>query len=80
MRSVCVHTINGLLPERFETDRLRENLEFAARVAGHPAEEEAVRVRDSIPSAKEMPIAAGIHLVKAANLWSRAWHPVYPAR
>jgi 3-oxoacyl-[acyl-carrier protein] reductase len=43
-------TINGLLPGRFETDRLRENLEFAARAAGHSAEEEAVRVRDSIPA------------------------------
>jgi len=28
-------TINGLLPGRFETDRLRENLEFAAKSAGH---------------------------------------------
>ena len=45
-------TINGLLPGRFETDRLRENLEFAARVAGHSAEEEAVRARDSIPAGR----------------------------
>jgi NAD(P)-dependent dehydrogenase (short-subunit alcohol dehydrogenase family) len=45
-------TINGLLPGRFETGRLRENLEFAARVAGHSAEEEAVRVRGSIPSGR----------------------------
>jgi 3-oxoacyl-[acyl-carrier protein] reductase len=45
-------TINGLLPGRFETDRLKENLEYAARAAGHSAEEEALRVRSVIPAAR----------------------------
>jgi 3-oxoacyl-[acyl-carrier protein] reductase len=42
----------GLLPGRFETDRLRENLEFAARAAGHSTEDEAVRVRETIPAGR----------------------------
>ena len=45
-------TINGLLPGRFETDRLRENIEFAAKAAGHPAEEESIRVRNTIPAGR----------------------------
>jgi len=45
-------TINGLLPGRFETDRLRENLEFAARAASHSTEEETVRVRGTIPAGR----------------------------
>ena len=51
-RQVAQHnvTINGLLPGRFETDRLRENLAFAAKAAGHSTEDEAVRVRDVIPA------------------------------
>jgi 3-oxoacyl-[acyl-carrier protein] reductase len=53
-RQVARHnvTINGLLPGRFETDRLRENLKFAARAAGHSPEDEAVRVRDAIPAGR----------------------------
>jgi 3-oxoacyl-[acyl-carrier protein] reductase len=53
-RQVASHnvTINGLLPGRFETDRLRENLEFAARAAGHPPEVEALRVRGAIPAGR----------------------------
>ena len=43
-------TISGLLPGRFETDRLSENLEFAARAAGHSTEDEAERVRATIPA------------------------------
>jgi 3-oxoacyl-[acyl-carrier protein] reductase len=45
-------TINGPLPGRFETDRLRENLEFAARAAGHGTEDEALRVRSLIPAVR----------------------------
>ena len=53
-RQVAGHnvTINGLLPGRFETDRLRENLEFAARAAGHSTEVEAFRVRGTIPAGR----------------------------
>jgi 3-oxoacyl-[acyl-carrier protein] reductase len=53
-RQVARHnvTINGLLPGRFDTDRLRENLEFAAKAAGHSAEDEALRVRGLIPAAR----------------------------
>ncbi|MBV8275714.1 MAG: SDR family oxidoreductase [Verrucomicrobia bacterium] len=53
-RQVARHnvTINGLLPGRFETDRLKENLEYAARAAGHSTEEEALRVRSVIPAAR----------------------------
>lgn len=51
-RQVARHnvTINGLLPGRFETDRLRENLAFAAKAAGHSTDDETVRVRDTIPA------------------------------
>jgi 3-oxoacyl-[acyl-carrier protein] reductase len=53
-RQVARHnvTINGLLPGRFETDRLRENLEFAARAAGHSTEDEALQVRGAIPAGR----------------------------
>lgn len=53
-REVARHnvTINGLLPGRFETDRLRENLAFAAKAAGHSAEDEAVRARGTIPAGR----------------------------
>ena len=53
-RQVLRHnvTINGLLPGRFDTDRLRENLEFAAKAAGHSAEDEALRVRELIPAGR----------------------------
>ena len=52
-RQVARHnvTINGL-PGRFETDRLRENLEFAAEAAGHSTEVEAFRVRGTIPAGR----------------------------
>ena len=45
-------TINGPLPGRFETDRLRENLELAARAADHGTEDEALRVRSLIPAGR----------------------------
>jgi 3-oxoacyl-[acyl-carrier protein] reductase len=45
-------TINGLLPGRFETDRMRQTLEFAAKGAGHSAEEEADRVLRGIPAGR----------------------------
>ena len=53
-RQVVRHnvTINGLLPGRFETDRLRESLAFAAKVAGHSTEDEAVLARGTIPAAR----------------------------
>jgi len=53
-RQVARHnvTINGLLPGRFKTDRLRENLEFAAKAAGHSIEDEADRARGSIPAGR----------------------------
>ena len=53
-RQVAHHnvTINGLLPGRFETDRLRENLQFAARAAGHSTEDETLRVRAAIPAGR----------------------------
>lgn len=53
-RQVVRHnvTINGLLPGRFETDRLRENLEFAASAAGHSIEDEMVSVRSAIPAGR----------------------------
>ena len=53
-RQVASHnvTINGLLPGRFETDRLRENLEFAAKAAGHSTEDEVVRVCGTIPAGR----------------------------
>jgi 3-oxoacyl-[acyl-carrier protein] reductase len=53
-RQVARHnvTINGLLPGRFETDRLRENIEFAAKAAGHSPEEEALRVSGAIPAGR----------------------------
>jgi 3-oxoacyl-[acyl-carrier protein] reductase len=42
--------INNLLPGRFDTDRLRENLKFAAGEAGRSAEEEATRALRTIPA------------------------------
>jgi 3-oxoacyl-[acyl-carrier protein] reductase len=53
-RQVARHnvTINSLLPGRFETDRLRANLAFAASQAGRPPEEETELVRRSIPAGR----------------------------
>ena len=53
-RQVARHnvTINGLLPGRFETDRLRENLQFTARAAGHSTEDETLRARATIPAGR----------------------------
>src|SRR5215469_7334080 len=45
-------TINGLLPGRFDTDRLRENLVFAAKAAGHSSEQEAILARGAIPAGR----------------------------
>ena len=45
-------TINALLPGRFDTARLRENLEFAASAAGHSVEEETRRAQSSIPAGR----------------------------
>jgi 3-oxoacyl-[acyl-carrier protein] reductase len=51
-RQVVRHnvTVNGLLPGRFDTERLRANLTFAAGKTGQTFEEEAERARDGIPA------------------------------
>jgi 3-oxoacyl-[acyl-carrier protein] reductase len=45
-------TINGLLPGRFDTERLRANLRFAAGQAGRTSEEEAERARAEVPAGR----------------------------
>jgi 3-oxoacyl-[acyl-carrier protein] reductase len=53
-RQVVRHnvTVNGLLPGRFDTERLRANLAFAAGEAGRTPEEEAERARAAIPASR----------------------------
>jgi 3-oxoacyl-[acyl-carrier protein] reductase len=53
-RQVARHnvTINGLLPGRFETDRLRANIAFAAKEAGRAAEQEADLALRTIPAGR----------------------------
>ena len=38
--------------KQIRTDRLRRNLEFAAKAAGHSAEEEALRAMGAIPAGR----------------------------
>jgi 3-oxoacyl-[acyl-carrier protein] reductase len=45
-------TVNGLLPGRFDTERLRANLAFSARQTGGTPEEEAERARAAIPAGR----------------------------
>jgi 3-oxoacyl-[acyl-carrier protein] reductase len=45
-------TVNGLLPGRFDTERLRANLAFAAGQAGRTPEEEAERARADVPAGR----------------------------
>jgi 3-oxoacyl-[acyl-carrier protein] reductase len=45
-------TVNGLLPGRFDTERLRANLTFAAGQSGRTPEEEAERARADIPAGR----------------------------
>jgi 3-oxoacyl-[acyl-carrier protein] reductase len=45
-------TVNGLLPGRFDTERLRANLVFAAGQTGRTPEEEAERARADIPAGR----------------------------
>jgi 3-oxoacyl-[acyl-carrier protein] reductase len=45
-------TINALLPGRFDTDRLRANLAFAAGKTGVAPEEAADRARAEIPAGR----------------------------
>lgn len=45
-------TINGLLPGRFETDRLRENLEFGAQQFGRSLEDERAQALKTIPAGR----------------------------
>lgn len=45
-------TINGLLPGRFETDRLRENLEFVAASAGRSIDDETALALLGIPAGR----------------------------
>jgi 3-oxoacyl-[acyl-carrier protein] reductase len=53
-RQVAQHnvTINGLLPGQFETERLRNNLAFAASQSGRSPEEEMERARKGIPAGR----------------------------
>jgi 3-oxoacyl-[acyl-carrier protein] reductase len=53
-RQVARHnvTINGLLPGRFETERLRANLAFAAAQAGRAPEDESERTLRAIPAGR----------------------------
>jgi 3-oxoacyl-[acyl-carrier protein] reductase len=44
--------VNGLLPGRFDTERLRANLAFAAGQAGRTVEEEAERARADVPACR----------------------------
>jgi 3-oxoacyl-[acyl-carrier protein] reductase len=45
-------TVNGLMPGRFDTERLRANLAFAAGQTGRTSEEEADRARAAIPAGR----------------------------
>ena len=45
-------TINGLLPGRFETDRLRENLEFEAQHFGRSLDDERAQALKTIPAGR----------------------------
>ena len=45
-------TLNGLLPGRFDTERLRANLAYAARQTGRTPEEEAERARAEVPAGR----------------------------
>jgi 3-oxoacyl-[acyl-carrier protein] reductase len=45
-------TLNGLLPGRFDTERLRANLAYAARQTGRTPEEEAERARAAVPAGR----------------------------
>jgi 3-oxoacyl-[acyl-carrier protein] reductase len=45
-------TVNGLLPGRFDTERLRANLAFAAGQAGRTPGEEAERARAEVPAGR----------------------------
>ncbi|MCP4330076.1 MAG: SDR family oxidoreductase [Alphaproteobacteria bacterium] len=45
-------TINNLLPGPFETDRLLDNIRFAAKQAGRPFEQELERRRDGNPAGR----------------------------
>src|SRR5262249_55077938 len=45
-------TVNGLLPRRFDTERLRANLTFAASQTGRTPAEEAERARADVPAGR----------------------------
>jgi 3-oxoacyl-[acyl-carrier protein] reductase len=45
-------TVNGLLPGRFDTERLRANLTFTADKTGRTFEDEAERARADIPAGR----------------------------
>jgi 3-oxoacyl-[acyl-carrier protein] reductase len=45
-------TINGLLPGKFDTERLRSNLRFAAGQSGRTLEEEEERARAEVPAGR----------------------------
>lgn len=45
-------TINNILPGKFDTDRIRTSIEFAARKAGTSAEDQAARQAAEIPAGR----------------------------
>lgn len=45
-------TINNLLPEMFDTDRLRSNLQMLADRAGHPVADEIEQRRSHVPAGR----------------------------
>lgn len=53
-RTVARHnvTINAVLPGKFDTDRIRGSIEFAAKKEGTSAEEQAARQAATIPAAR----------------------------
>jgi 3-oxoacyl-[acyl-carrier protein] reductase len=53
-RQIARHnvTVNGLLPGRFDTQRLRANLAFAAEKAGRTSEEAAGRAPAEVPAGR----------------------------
>jgi 3-oxoacyl-[acyl-carrier protein] reductase len=48
----CNVTVNGLLPGRFDTERLRANLRFAAGTSGRTPEEETEHARAEVPAGR----------------------------
>jgi 3-oxoacyl-[acyl-carrier protein] reductase len=45
-------TINSILPGKFDTDRIRKTIEFAAAKTGRSVEEQSARTADEIPAGR----------------------------